>query len=230
MTLHLSRNRSLMVSVAWIAIALPAAAGPVPQVAERFGNIVYTDGAGATRTLTTGGGFGEPVLAPDGKTAAFIHVDGPPPEGGDGNLTSLWVGDGATGQSHRLIGPHPATDVKENFDSFDGPKFSLDGGFVYVSASAWATSPAVHQVSLATGQEHFVIDGAVMSLIRTGQYRGYLLVQRHMYYAAPKAGSYNPVYVVRPDAKQSFIVPGSDKDDGAESVAAWLKAHGWQAW
>jgi len=47
-------------------------------------------------------------------------------------------------------------------------------------ASAWATSPAVHQVSLATGQEHFVIDGGVMSLIRTGQYQGYLLVQRHI--------------------------------------------------
>jgi len=207
-----------------------AHAAPTAHVAERQGNIVYTDGAGATRTLTTSGGFGEPVLAPDGKTVAFIHVDGPPAEGGDGNLTSLWIGDGATGQSRKLIGPHPASDVHENFASFDGPKFSLDGGFVYVSASAWATSPAVHQVSLATGQEHFVIDGAVTSLVRSGAYRGYLLVQRHMYYPAPKTGSYNPVYVVRPDAKQSFIVPGSDKDDGAKSVAVWLKTHGWQAW
>ena len=213
-----------------VVAATPVAAAPTAHVAERAGNIVYTDAGGANRTLTSGGGFTEPVLAPDGRTVAFIHVDGPPPEGGDGNLTSLWIGDGATGQSHRLIGPHPATDVKENFDSFDGPKFSLDGGFVYVSASAWATSPAVHQVSLATGQEHFVIDGGVMSLIRTGQYQGYLLVQRHMYYPAPKEGSYNPVYVVRPDAKQSFIVPGSDKDDGARSVDAWLKTHGWQAW
>lgn len=213
-----------------VVAATPVAAAPTAHVAERAGNIVYTDAGGANRTLTSGGGFTEPVLAPDGRTVAFIHVDGPPPEGGDGNLTSLWIGDGATGQSHRLIGPHPATDVKENFDSFDGPKFSLDGGFVYVSASAWAPSPAVHQVSLATGQEHFVIDGGVMSLIRTGQYQGYLLVQRHMYYPAPKEGSYNPVYVVRPDAKQSFIVPGSDKDDGAGSVDAWLKAHGWQAW
>jgi hypothetical protein len=221
---------NLLLATLLAATAAVAAAATVAQVSERDGNIDYTAAGGAPRALTSGGGFSEPVLAPDGRTVAFIHVDGPPPEGGDGNLTSLWIGDGATGQSRKLIGPHPATDVKENFESFDGPKFSLDGGFVYVSASAWATSPAVHQVSVATGQEHFVIDGAVMSLIRTGQYRGYLLVQRHMYYNSPQGGSYNPVYVVRPDAKQSFIVPGSDKDDGAKSVDVWLKAHGWQAW
>jgi hypothetical protein len=88
----------------------------------------------------------------------------------------------------------------------------------------------VHQVSLATGQEHFVIDGGVDKLIRTGPWRGDLLVTRHMYYPAPRDGSYDPTYVVQPDARKSFMVPGTDKDDNVDHVAAWLKANGWEAW
>ena len=76
--------------------------------------------------------------------------------------------------------------------SFDGPVFSLDGGFVYVTANAWATSGAVHQVSLATGQERFVIDGGCDAVIRTGPWRGYLLVTRHMYYPAPRRARTTP--------------------------------------
>lgn len=97
--------------------------------------------------------------------------------------------------------------------------FSLDGGYVYVNADAWTTSNAVHQIEVATGKRRFVIDGSVLALIRTGRYRGYLLVQRHMYYGPPNHGSYNPVYVIRPDAKEVFPVPGSDNDHGAKSVA-----------
>jgi hypothetical protein len=169
-------------------------------------------------------------LSPDGHTVAFIHTDSPAANTSEDPQTSLWIGDGLTGQARALIGPHPSNDPAQDFASFSGPVFSLDGGFVYVTAMAWATSGAVHQVSVATGQEHFVIDGGVSAVIRTGPYRGYLLVGRHMYYPAPKEGSYDPTYVVRPDAKQTILVPGTDKDDGVDHVAPWLKAHGWVAW
>jgi hypothetical protein len=212
------------------ALALASAAAASPSVTVGGGNVIYVDAGGGRHALTTSGGFKEPALSPDGHTVAFIHVDGPPQSAGEDASTSLWVADGLKGGARQLIGHHDATDVKQVFVSYGGPVFSLDGGFVYVTAQAWATSGAVHQVSLATGQEHFVIDGGCNAVIRTGPWRGYLLVQRHMYYPAPKYGSYDPTYVVRPDAKQSFIVPGTDKDDNIEHVTPWLKKNGWVAW
>jgi hypothetical protein len=210
-------------------LALASAAAAAPSVIVIGGDIVFTDAAGVRHPLTTGGGYKEPALAPNGHTVAFIHVDGPSQAADENAPTSLWIADGVAGGAHRLIGHHDASDVKEAFVSYGGPVFSLDGGFVYVTAQAWATSGAVHQISLATGQEHFVIDGGCSAVIRTGPWRGYLLVQRHMYYPAPKYGSYDPTYVVRPDAKQSFMVPGTDKDDDVDHVTPWLKQNGWVA-
>jgi hypothetical protein len=207
-----------------------ALAAPTPHVFEQYGNISYVGTDNITRSLTTGGNFGEPVLSPDGRTVAFVHIEGKPSDDFDGPQTSLWIADGPSGKAHRLIGPHPADDMKAIFMSFSHPLFSLDGHFVYLTVDAWATSPAVHQVSITTGQERFVIDGGAASVIRTGPYRGYLLVGRHMYYAPPKTGSYNPVYVVRPDGKAMFPVPGSVDDDENDHMGPWLKSHGWTAW
>jgi hypothetical protein len=50
-------------------------------------------------------------------------------------------------------------------------------------------------------------------------------VQRHRYPANPERGAFNPVYIVRPDGKQIFMVPGSDKDDGERSLEVWQKAN-----
>ena len=212
------------------ALALANAAIAAPAVTVSGGNVVYVDAGGVRHPLTTGGGFKEPAVAPDGHTVAFIHVDGATQSADEDAPTSLWVADGLTGKARKLIGHHDSGDMKQVFMSYGGPVFSLDGGFVYVTAQAWATSGAVHQVSLATGQEHFIIDGGVDRVIRTGRWRGYLLVQRHMYWPAPREGSYDPTYVVRPDAKQSFMVPGTDNDDGVDHVTPWLKKNGWQAW
>jgi hypothetical protein len=168
---------------------------------------------------------------PNGRTVAFIHGDKQSdPENGENAVTSLWIADGIAGTAQKLIGPSSNTDPRLDFTSFGSPIFSLDGRYVYVSAAAWATSSAVHQVDVATGKQRFVIDGSAIAVIRTGKYRGYLLVHRHMYHPAPEFGSYDPVYVVRPDARESFPVPGSDKDDGEQSVDRWLRANGWEAW
>lgn len=213
-----------------VALSWASAASAAPSVTVSGGNVAYVDAAGARHPLTSGGLDKEPALAPDGRTVAFIHVDGPAASADQDPPTSLWVADGLTGKARRVIGHHDSSDMKQLFVSYGGPVFSLDGGFVYVTAQAWATSGAVHQVSLATGQERFVIDGGVDRLIRTGPWRGYLLVTRHMYWSAPREGSYDPTYVVRPDAKQSFMVPGTDKDDGVDHVTPWLKKNGWVAW
>jgi hypothetical protein len=213
-----------------VAVALASTAWASPGVVMSGGNIVYVDAAGARHALTTGGGFKEPALGPDGRTVAFIHVDGPAGSADQNAPTSLWIADGLKGGARKLIGHHDSSDIKQVFVSYGGPVFSLDGGFVYVTAQAWATSGAVHQVSLATGQERFIIDGGCSAVIRTGPWRGYLLVTRHMYHPAPQYGSYDPTYVVRPDAKQTFMVPGTEKDDNVDHLTPWLKKNGWQAW
>jgi hypothetical protein len=213
-----------------VALSLASAASAAPSGAVSGGNVVYVDAAAVRHQLTSGGGYKEPALAPDGHTVAFIHVDGPAASADEDAPTSLWVADGLTGKARKLIGHHDSRDMKQVFVSYGGPVFSLDGGFIYVTAQAWATSGAVHQVSLATGQGRFIIDGGCSAVIRTGPWRGYLLVTRHMYHPAPQYGSYDPTYVVRPDAKQTFVVPGTDKDDGVDHLTPWLKKNGWQAW
>jgi hypothetical protein len=228
------RKRVAVVIAAGLALAAcmstAAVAGQPPGVFERYGNIHYRAADGSTRQLTRDGKNGEPVLAPDGRTVAFIHTDTVGREEGESGLTSLGIADGPTGAVRRLAGPRPHAEPKLNFASFGNPVFSLDGGYVYVDADAWTTSSAVHQVDVATGKRRFVIDGSMLAVIRSGPYRGYLLVQRHIYYGPPNYGSYNPVYVVRPDAKEMFPVPGSDNDYGSRAVAPWLRSKGWTAW
>lgn len=230
---HAGRKLHRLALVAPLVLLLGLAGQPPrPQasVSEHYGNIEYRGPDGTVRQLTRDGSNGEPVLSPDGRTVAFIHRDGKAASPDEPAATSLWIGDGPLGTAHRLIGPRSDDDPKLNFASFAHPVFSLDGGYVYVEADAWATSPAVHEVGLRTGREHFVVDGWINGVIRTGRYRGFLLVSRHKYHPAPAYGAYNPVYVVRPDGRQSFLVPGSDRDDGEPSVARWLQRNGWTAW
>jgi hypothetical protein len=214
-----------------IAVFLTSAAAvaATPSVRKVGAAIEYIDPKGATYRIGFPGKLAEPVLAPDGRTVAFLRYEKTPP-GEEWTRTSLWVVDGPTGEARKLIEPRPDTDPQANLAVFEHPVFSLDGRFVYVSANAWVTSSAVHQVNVRTGAERFVSDGYASALIRTGPWRGYLLVGRHMYWPAPREGSYNPVYVVRPDGKEKFVVPGSETDDGGEAIEPWLKAHGWTAW
>lgn len=142
----------------------------------------------------------------------------------------LWVVDNRTGQRRRLLATRVDDDPKRTLEELAAPRFSLEGGYIYVtSVAAWATSGAVHQVSVATGAERFVVAGDLIAVIRTGPYRGFLLVQQHRYYDRPEGGSYNPVYVVRPDGHEMFVVPGSENDDGEYAVTPWLRAKGWVA-
>ena len=119
-----------------------AALAQQASVFERYGNIHYRAADRSTRQLTRDGKNGEPVLAPDGRTIAFIHLDSAATGEGESGYTSLGIADGPTGAVRRLIGPRPHAEPKHNFASFGNPVFSLDGGYVYVDADAWTTSSA----------------------------------------------------------------------------------------
>ena len=201
-----------------------------PRVEEQFGNIIYDQADGTQRQITNLHMDGQPTLSPDGKTIAFIRIEGQATMKGDPDFTALWVADGPSGNIKRLLGSNTNNDPKLNLQSIHSPTFSLDGHFVYVLADAWATSAAVHQVNIESGNDRFVIDGNTNKVIRSGQYRGYLLVARHKYHPPPRKGSYDPVDVVRPDGHVEFTVPGTEIDDGVDRVAPWLHQHGWDAW
>ena len=168
----------------------------------------------------------ESTVSPDGKLRAVVECKpsepATPPD--EGAACTLWVEPAKGGAKRVIVKPEPGS-----LKGMATPTFSLDGGFVYVSTPAWVTSGAIHQVEVASGRHRFVVDGNSLRVIRTGAYRGMLLVGRHKYRSGPEGGSYDPVDLVRPDGKVVLTVPGSETDEGAKSVDRWLKEHGWAA-
>jgi hypothetical protein len=216
------------VFIALAILGVGEAPAASPAAFEHYGNIYFRRPDGSSRQITRGGGNGEPTLSPDGHTIAFIHEDSKSNASGENDLTSLWIGDGRNGTVRRLLTPRPNDDPERNLASFRYPVFSLDGGYVYLEADAWATSSAIHQVSLATGRERFIVGGWLHGILRNGPYRGYLVVGEHRYYPAPRSGSYNPDFIVRPDGKEILRIPGTEIDDGRDRLSAWLKMNGWK--
>ena len=122
-------------------------------------------------------------------------------------------------------------DYSRNLVNLSNPMFSLGGRFVYFSSTdASPNSGYVHQFDLKTNAIRAVCSGWGLRVMRTGPYRGYLLVQTHRYYEPPRMGSYNPVYLVRPSGKKIIVVPGSNNDDGELAIDPWLAKMKWRAW
>lgn len=129
-------------------------------------------------------------------------------------LTSTWNGE-----------------YSRNLAGLSNPMFSPDGGYLYFSTSdASPNSGYVHQFNLKMNVIKAVCAGSGLRVMRSGPYRGYLLVQTHRYYEPPRTGSYNPVYLVHPSGKRIMIVPGSDNDDGELAIDPWLARMNWRAW
>ncbi|MEH3158402.1 MAG: hypothetical protein PGN08_05340 [Sphingomonas taxi] len=139
---------------------------------------------------------------------------------------SLWLTDTRTGRSRELYRGHYSNDPKRNLSSLANPDFSLDGGYVYVEADAYATSPAIHQVAVRTGLIRYVTDGALYGVLRSGPWRGFLIVQQHRYRQGGD-GSFDPFVIVKPDGREVAMVPGSDGPDPERAVARWLGAKRW---
>lgn len=180
--------------------------------------------------------FGQPAMAapshavsPDGRYAAMVVATGLDRDDGTGSQR-LVIEDRRSGGKRQLLTSRYDADPHRNLTNITAPLFSLDGDFLYFStADAAPTSGAVHRADLKTGAIRFVVGGTALSVIRTGPYQGYLLVQQHRYYDRPEGGSYNPVAVVRPDGHEALIVPGSAIDDGETAVRPWLAKNGWRA-
>jgi hypothetical protein len=221
----------MLACAALLATAISATAlADAPSVAEHFGNIEYNDGSGFIKVLASDHRSGHPVLSPDGRTVAWVHIEASAaryPD--DPGQTSVWIADAKTGSSRRFLGDLSG-DVHVSIINPEAVAFSLDGGFLYVTSQMGATSPGVHQVNVSTGQRKFVAGGGLAKVIRTGPYRGYLIIGQHRYYDPPKIGSYDAAYVIRPDGHEEMMVPGSDDYRRVDAIEEWLRSKGWEAW
>ena len=212
-----------------LALTAPSFANHPDVSITDEGQLLYYNGEGRPTRLSATGKFKQAALAPDYRTVAFIEVlvEGTPAY--DDTRTQLWIADGPTGKARILFKPRPADDRKANMAALWNPVFSLNGGFVYDESEAWVTSAAIHQINVKTGAEKYVVDGSIHALVRTGPYRGYLLVQRHLYPKNPEEGAYDEVHLIRPDGKFILAIPGSKDGDPVEAVDTWIKAKGWSA-
>lgn len=131
----------------------------------------------------------------------------------------------------RLLTSRWDGDYSRNLASLSNPMFSLDGGYVYFnSTDASPNSGYVHQFDLKMNVIKAVCPGWGLRVMRTGPYRGYLLIQTHRYYEPPRMGSYNPVYLIHPSGKKIMMVPGSDNENGELAIDPWLAKMNWRAW
>jgi len=105
---------------------------------------------------------------------------------------------------------------------------SLDGGFVYQRVCHWVTSDHIIQVRLSDGRRREVTPGNTLAVIRNGPWRGYLIVSKHKYRLGSAGGSYDAFWVVRPDGREMFAIPGTDDGDEVQ-VREWLRSNGWSA-
>lgn len=168
--------------------------------------------------------------SPDQRFAVTIATIGVGDQNGTGSQALVLL-HRKSGRERRLLVSKWDEDYHRNLANLSNPLFSLNGNYIYFTSSDTSpNSPAVHQFDLKMNSVRFVRNGAALRVMRTGPYRGYLLVQVHRYYDLPSGGSYNPVLVVRPDGHDELVVPGSESEDGELAIDPWLARKGWRAW
>lgn len=166
------------------------------------GNIVLTVG-GTRRPLTDSKRDSDPTLSPDGRTVAFVR--GTPGKmistgSGDVEASELWVIDADGKNPVRLLTGATHPKPERLLAGMHSPQWSPDGKRLYFLSAAWATSAAVHVIDLATKRERFVCAGNSLQVLRTGEYRGHLIVEQHRYFLG--GGSYDWHWLLRPDGSE----------------------------
>lgn len=173
---------------------------------------------------------GQTARSSDGSYSVSVVPNGDGDQNGSG-AQALVLNSAKNGVQRRLLVSKWNGDYRRNLTGLSNPMFSLDGGYVYFNSSdASPNSGYVHQYDLKLNVIKAICSGSAIRVMRTGAYRGYLLVQTHRYWDRPEGGSYNPVFLTHPSGKKIMMIPGSDNDDGELAVDPWLTKMKWRAW
>lgn len=100
------------------------------------------------------------------------------------------------------------------------PVFSLDDNKVFFMSAAWATSNAIFSVNLNTGQLSYITDGNSLGVLRSGEFKGEIVVLKHKYFK-DVAGSYDHYFVV--DDNGNEIKDVGDWDSISDAIITNLK-------
>ncbi|MEY2512512.1 MAG: hypothetical protein QOE26_3275 [Verrucomicrobiota bacterium] len=173
------------------------------SVSVKEGNILFTDKAGQTTALTSGGRDSGPVLALDGKWVAFVRkVDGKKIATGSEEVdpTELWQVRTDGKEPSLLVKCRAAEKPESVIAGFENLQFSTNGKLLYFVTSAWATSGAVHVVDTTNRKDRYLFPGNDLKIVTSGEYKDCLLVQQHKYFVG--GGSYDWFWLLRPDGKE----------------------------
>ena len=159
------------------------------QVGVRKGNVFCFNQNGTITELTHMGTDTLAVVCPEKQLVAFIRQQ-------SDSLHEVWTMK-VDGSVPQLVLREHASDMPEhNMTGIDTLLFSLDCMKLYISTEAWAISPAVHEIDLETHRDRFLSAGSIESVISKGEYKGFLIVQKHKYFVG--GGSYDWYWVVDP--------------------------------
>jgi WD40-like Beta Propeller Repeat len=173
------------------------------SVSVKDGNIQFTDKAGQTTAITSGGRDSEPILAPDGKWVAFVRkVDGKKIATGSDEVdpSELWQVRTDGREASLLVKCREAEKPEAIIAAFENLQFSTNGKLLYFVTPAWAVSGAVHVVDTTTRKERYLFPGNDLKIATSGEYKDCLLVQQHRYFIG--GGSYDWFWLLRPDGKE----------------------------
>ncbi len=91
-------------------------------------------------------------------------------------------------------------DIPEMAGDLKRPVFSTDSKRVFFQSALAVVTGAIAMVDLADLSKRFVGPGNSLELIRCGEYRDHLIVQKHKYFLG--GGSYDWYWLLSPDGKE----------------------------
>lgn len=145
----------------------------------------------------------EVVTAPGGRTNYYIKTLPDRNKSGDPTMV-IEATYNQNSSSNTLLTSKPASDPKQNLDGFSHLFLSPDGRTLYFQTEAWATSNAVHAITIATKQVSFVAAGEIACVVLAGQYQGDLVIEQHRYFV--QGGSYDSLWLFDPSGKELGLV------------------------
>lgn len=197
----------LILSFVQCAVAADRSFSP-QEVFSKSGNIYYSKGNETVR-LTASGRDHSPVLSFDKKIIAFIRegrqvipkgcADFANTDSAYGN--QIWIYDLEEKKEWLLVANNFRCD--EPTQTIVDPNdlhFSPDNKVLYFITQAWITSGALHAINVDSGRQRFVIPANSIEVVPKGEYKGYLIVQQHLYFIG--GGSYDWFWLFTPEGKK----------------------------